>query len=513
MSSAASGGSGTAASAASPPPPAATMAVGNHVAARAPAPIAPPGYSDRFANAESNPATAVRGEQAVSTFSLDVDTASYAISRRFLSMGRRPPAIAVRAEQFVNYFPCDYARPESRERPFAIQTMIVPNPWNAKTQLLHIGLKAYELRQSERPPANVELLLDVSGSMAPQDRLPLLKQVFRAAASELRPVDRVSIVTYASGVATVLEPTSGAEKDKILDALDRLSAGGGTAGSDGIQRAYAMAERNFDPKAVNRVILATDGDFNVGITDLATLRRFVSEKKDKGIYLSIFGVGLDNLNDSLMTALAHAGNGNAAYIDSALEGRKALVSQLGATVFPVADDAKIQIEFNPARVAEYRLVGYETRLLCQQDLNDDRVDAGDIGSGHSVTAIYEIALPGRGGQSVDPLRYQPGQAAPSYGGREFAFLKLRYKLPGEKDSRLMEQAVTDAHAKPALADAPEDVRFAIAAAGFAQLLRGESQVRNFGYEQVVALAEPARGRDEMGYRAEFLRLVRVAGGL
>jgi Ca-activated chloride channel family protein len=478
----------------------------------APAPLAMPGAAAQFANAPVNPVVAVR-DQPVSTFSLDVDTASYAIARRFLVAGRRPPAEAVRVEQFINYFPYDYQRPAGKDEPFALTVTVMPSPWNKNAQLLHIGLKAFEIVPRERPPLNLVLLIDVSGSMAPPDRLPLLKDAFRALSGELRPIDRVAIVTYANNVSTALPPTSGDQRDKILAVIDALTAQGGTAGGDGIRRAYALAEQNFDAKAVNRIVLATDGDFNVGIRDPKTLERFVAEKRKTGIYLSVFGVGLDNLNDRLMQMLAHAGNGNAAHIDTALEARKVLTQELAATVFPVADDAKIQVEFNPARVAEYRLIGYETRLLRRQDFNDDKVDAGDIGSGHSVTAIYEMASPDSKARLIDPLRYQPDAAAPAKAGAEIAFVRLRYKQPGQSESRAIERAVVDADVRPTLAAVPADTRFAVAVAGFGQLLRGDSAVDGYGYQDIVDLAEPARGRDPYGYRAEFVQLVRIAGGL
>lgn len=475
------------------------------------APIAAPGPADRFANAEANGIVSVK-EQPVSTFSLDVDTASYAISRRFLKDGKRPPREAVRVEQFVNYFPYEYAVPPSKDDPFALATTVLPAPWRKDAQLLHIALKAHEIRAAERPPANLVLLVDISGSMGPADRLPLLQQAFRTLSGELRAVDRVAIVTYANNVATLLEPTPGDQRARIQAAVESLRAGGGTAGGDGIQRAYALAEQHFDPKAINRVILATDGDFNIGISDPKTLRDFVSEKRRKGIYLSVLGVGLGNLNDRLMQMLAHSGNGIAAYIDSALEARKVLVNELGATVFPVADDAKIQVEFNPARVAEYRLIGYETRLLKREDFKDDRVDAGDIGSGHSVTAIYEIVAPDSNARLVEPLRYGAEVPAPAL-GNEIAHVRLRYKLPGASESRLIERAVTAADVRPRLEDAAEAVRFSVAVAAFGQLLRGEPRVDGYGYGDVLTLAEPARGRDPYGYRAEFLQLVRLAGGL
>ena len=469
--------------------------------------------TDRFPDKEPTSVLSA-AEHPVSTFSVDVDTASYAFVRRSLTGGRMPPRESVRVEEMVNYFPYAYSSPENRAQPFRVTTTVMPSPWAAENQLLHIGIRGYDIARSERPRANLVLLIDTSGSMQPSDRLPLLQQGFRLFVQQLRDDDRVAIVTYAGQAQTALDPTLGRDKQKILDAIDNLRASGSTAGGEGLQRAYALAERHFDKEAVNRVVLGTDGDFNVGITNPKDLERFIAAKRRTGIYLSILGVGVGNLNDALMQRLAQAGNGNAAYIDSLLEARKAMSEELSSTLFPIADDVKIQVEFNPMQVAEYRLIGYETRMLKREDFNDDKVDAGDIGAGHTVTAIYEITPVGAKQRRLDALRYQQERerSAPPTTARadEMAFVKLRYKLPGETNSRLIEQPVraTDALAK--VEAAPAEQRFATAVAAFGQRLRGENAVDSFGYGKIAELANGARGADPEGYRAEFVRLVRMA---
>lgn len=469
--------------------------------------------ADKFPDVQANKAVLV-AEQPVSTFSTDVDTASYAFVRRQLNTGRMPPLAAVRVEEMVNYFPYNYATPSSRSQPFALTTEVMPSPWTAENQLLHIAVRGFDLKAAQRPPMNVVLLVDVSGSMAPQDRLPLLKQGFRLFAERLRPQDRVAIVTYASGTNVALEPTTGEDKGKILDAIDALGAGGATAGADGLQRAYAMAERHVDKGAVNRIILATDGDFNLGITDPRELERFVADKRKSGVYLSILGVGSGNLNDALMQRLAQSGNGNAAYIDSLLEARKALGEELGSTMFPIANDVKMQVEFNPAQVAAYRLIGYETRMLERQDFKNDKVDAGDMGAGHTVTAIYEITPAASAGKLVDPLRYgQDKKPAARAKSDELCFVRVRYKLPGESRSRLVEQPVRAGSVHRTLASAPLDQRFAVAVAAFGQRLRGEPQLTDYSYADIADLANGARGEDTEGYRAEFVKLVRMTEAL
>lgn len=468
--------------------------------------------ADRFPDKEPTGTLSV-AEHPVSTFSVDVDTASYAFVRRYLGAGRMPPRDAVRVEEMINYFPYAYPGPQDRTQPFRITHSIMPSPWAAENQLLHIAIKGYDTPRAERPRANVVLLIDTSGSMGPQDRLPLLQQGFRLFAAQLRDDDRVAIVTYAGQAQTALDPTPGSERQKIIDAINGLRAYGATSGGAGLQRAYGLAEQHFDRNAVNRVILATDGDFNVGMTNLRELEQFIAAKRKTGIYLSIFGVGLGNLNDALMQRLAQAGNGNAAYIDSLLEARKAMSDELASTLFPIADDVKVQVEFNPAKVIAYRLIGYETRMLRREDFKDDKVDAGDIGAAHSVTAIYEITPVGAK-SPIDPLRYQlerrPSRAPIASPGDEYAFVKLRYKLPAESASRLIEHPVRAVGIYSALDNAPVEQRFAVAVAAFAQRLRGESAVATFSYGGIAALANGARGPDPDGYRAEFVRMVRMA---
>jgi Ca-activated chloride channel family protein len=475
-------------------------------------PVVMPG-NDRFPDKEPTSVFSA-AEHPVSTFSVDVDTASYAFMRRSLTGGRMPPREAVRVEELVNYFPYAYPAPENRAQPFRVTTTVLPSPWAVENQLLHIAICGYDIARHERPRANVVLLIDTSGSMAPSDRLPLLQQGFRLFVQQLRDDDRVAIVTYAGQAQTALDPTQGRDKQKVLDAIDSLRASGSTAGGEGLQRAYALAERHFDKEAVNRVILATDGDFNVGITNPKELERFIAAKRKTGIYLSILGVGAGNLNDALMQRLAQAGNGNAAYIDSLLEARKAMSEELSSTMFPIADDVKIQLEFNPARVAEYRLIGYETRMLKREDFNDDKVDAGDIGAGHTVTAIYEITPVGAKQRRLDPLRYQQERerSAPPSTARsdELAFVKLRFKLAGESNSHLIERTVRAADALAKIDAAPAEQRFAVAVAAFGQRLRGENAVESLTYGKIAELANGARGADSEGYRAEFVRLVRMA---
>jgi Ca-activated chloride channel family protein len=474
-----------------------------------------PESADKFPDKDGNKSVLV-SEQPVSTFSVDVDTASYAFVRRLLSDGRMPPSQAVRVEEMVNYFPYNYATPANASQPFAVTTEVMPSPWQQGNQLVHIALKGYDIKAAQRPRANVVLLVDVSGSMGPRDRLPLLQQGFRLFAEQLRDDDMVSIVTYANGTSVALEPTSGRDKQKIIDAINNLHASGGTAGGDGLQRAYAQAERNFDPKAVNRVILATDGDFNIGITDPKQLEKFIVDKRKSGVYLSVFGVGMGNLNDALIQRLTQSGNGNAAYIDTLLEARKALAQELGSTMFPIANDVKVQVEFNPAQVAAYRLVGYETRMLNRQDFKDDKVDAGDMGAGHTVTAIYEITPAANSGKLVDPLRYeQPGKKKADASGKndELCFVKVRYKLPGQSASKQLEHAVRADRARDSLDAVPDDQRFAVAVAAFGQRLRGEQQVADLSYGDIARLAEGARGTDRDGYRAEFVKMVRMAESL
>jgi len=476
-----------------------------------------PGYRDqgrdRFEAIETNPVR-VTAEHPVSTFSIDVDTSSYAFMRAAINDGALPPDDAVRVEELINYFPYDYPGPATREEPFRATATIMPTPWNAETKLLHIGIRGFDIAPVERPRANLVFLIDTSGSMQEPNKLPLLVNSMRLMVDELQPEDKVAIVTYAGSAGTVLEPTAAAEKAKIMAALESLSAGGSTAGAEGIRRAYQLTRAGFDADGVNRVILATDGDFNVGITNVDELKGFVERERDSGIFLSVLGFGRGNYNDELMQALAQNGNGAAAYIDTLNEARKVLVEESTSTLFPIAKDVKVQVEFNPAKISEYRLIGYENRLLNREDFNNDRVDAGEIGSGHSVTAIYEMTPAGSVAELVDNLRYQ-SPASPTAGGQsgEYAFLRIRYKLPQEDTSRLIEAPVSAANEVGASEGgrAAREARFAAAVAGFGQLLRGGQYTRGFGYDGVVALAQANKGEDEFGYRAEFVNLVRLAG--
>ncbi|WP_228747860.1 von Willebrand factor type A domain-containing protein [Bradyrhizobium sp. BR 10289] len=464
---------------------------------------------DQFANAPENAFKAAR-DAPVSTFSIDVDTASYAFVRAQLNRNVLPPAASVRTEELINYFPYAYDVPASASEPFRANVAVFPNPWAEGRKLIRIGIKGYALQQTNRPRANLVFLIDTSGSMQPQNRLPLVKQSLAMLLTQLQPEDRVAIVTYAGNAGTALEPTSVSEKAKILATLDHLEAGGSTAGAEGIRQAYALAEQNFDSSGVNRVILATDGDFNVGITNKDELKGFVERQREKGIFLSVLGVGAGNYNDALAQTLAQNGNGVAAYIDTINEARKVLVEEASSTLFPIGKDVKIQIEFNPATVAEYRLIGYETRLLNRDDFTNDKVDAGDVGSGQTVTALYDI-VPVGGPRTVDDLRY--GAQAPASGSpapAEYAFVKIRYKLPKSDRSVLISTPVDRGSEHARFEDAPLDARFATAVAAFGEILRGGKHTGKFGYDDVLRIASAARGDDPYGYRSEFLQLVRAA---
>jgi len=481
--------------------------VGNY-AQMAPQPM--PGDVDRenYEDVDVNPVHMV-AEDPVSTFSIDVDTASYANVRRMLTSGRLPPQDAVRTEELINYFRYDYPLPQTREQPFSTSVTVTPSPWAEGRQLVHIGLQGYNIVPRERPPLNLTLLLDVSGSMGEANKLPLVIQSMRMLVEQLNARDHVSIVVYAGAAGAVLEPTPGNERGRIIAALENLHAGGSTAGGEGLRLAYALTEQNFRRDSVNRVIIATDGDFNVGINNPQELEDFVERKRDTGIYLSVLGFGSGNYNDALMQTLAQNGNGNAAYIDTINEARRVLHDEMASNMFTIANDVKIQVEFNPARVAEYRLIGYETRMLNREDFNNDRVDAGEIGAGHAVTAIYEI-VPVGGATFNDPLRYQREGAAPSTAS-ELAFLRIRYKLPGQDRSRLIERPITQRDFVSDIAQAPESTRWAAAVAGYGQLLRHDQFLRqDYGYDDVIRLAQSARGQDEFGWRAEFLQLARSA---
>ncbi|RWM11040.1 VWA domain-containing protein [Mesorhizobium sp.] len=469
---------------------------------------------DRIETFKTNPVHGT-AQDPVSTFSIDVDTASYSFVRRSLKEGTLPDPDTVRVEEMVNYFPYDWKGPDSAATPFNSTVTVMPTPWNGRTKLMHVAIKGFDVKPAEQPKANLVFLIDVSGSMDEPDKLPLLKSAFRLLVSKLKADDTVSIVTYAGNAGTVLMPTKAAEKQKILSAIDNLEPGGSTAGEAGIKEAYKLAQQSFVKDGINRVMLATDGDFNVGQTDDDDLKQLIEKERKTGVFLSVFGFGRGNLNDQMMQTIAQNGNGTAAYIDTLAEAEKVLVEDASSTLFTIAKDVKIQVEFNPAKVSEYRLVGYETRALKREDFNNDRVDAGEIGSGHSVTAIYEITPKGSGAEQVDPLRY--GQAKVDNGGvanaDEYAFVKIRYKLPNEDVSKLITTPVTAVNEVPSFDEAGSDQRFSVAVAAFGQKLRDEDQTANFDYDRILEIANAARGADPFGYRAEFLSLVRLASSL
>ncbi len=447
-------------------------------------------------------------DEPVSTFSLDVDTASYAYVRRMLEDGYLPERDVVRIEELINYFPYDYPAAESAEVPFQPHVQVYPTPWNEKTQILQIGIKGFEPVLADTK-SNLVFLIDTSGSMDAPDKLPLLKRAFGLLLDQLSGNDTISIVTYAGSAGIALEPTSADNKAQIMAALDQLYAGGGTAGAEGIELAYRLAEQARIADGTNRVILATDGDFNVGIHDPDALKDFIADKRSSGISLSVLGFGRGNLDDATMQALAQNGDGNASYISSFAEAKKVLVEEIGGTLHTIAKDVKVQVEFNPAQIAEYRLIGYETRALNREDFNNDAVDAGDVGAGTTVTALYEITPVGSG--QIDPLRY--GDAARTEGSTEIAFLKMRYKLPDSAVSQLIEVPVTPDLVYGDIADAGVDAQFAAAVAAFGQKVKSSVYGSAITWDEIKDLARAGRGADEGGYRAEFIRLVDMAAML
>ena len=443
--------------------------------------------------------------EPVSTFSVDVDTGAYANARRFLSMGQMPPADAVRTEELINYFRYDYPLPETREAPFSVTTDMAVTPWNDDTRLLRVGLRGYDLDREDRPPANLVFLLDVSGSMHSPDKLPLVQTAMRILASELGEQDRVSVVVYAGAAGLVLEPTS--DECQIRIAIESLRAGGSTAGGAGIQLAYNVARSSFIEDGVNRVILATDGDFNVGVSDRRELVKMIEQQRESGITLTTLGFGTGNLNEAMMEQIANHGNGNYAYIDSAMEARKVLSEEMESTLFTIAHDVKIQVEFNPALVSQYRLIGYENRALREEDFDNDAVDAGEIGAGHQVTALYEVVPTGSDGW-VRPRRYETQPEIPQNRTDEMAFVQLRYKLPGEDTSRLIQRPLPAAMLRGAR-PARGDMAFVAAVAAYGQNLRGDSLLNGFGHGDAVQLA----GQQDGYWREEFLQLAGLAEAL
>jgi Ca-activated chloride channel family protein len=494
--------------------------VSEHLAIPSPNPVPvdtlaqPEENRDRFTAADTNPVKSV-ATNPVSTFSADVDTASYSFVRKSLMAGQMPDRDSVRVEEMINYFPYDWRGPDSKEAPFKATVTVLPTPWNANTRLMHVGIKGYDVAPAVAPRANLVFLIDVSGSMDEPDKLPLLKSAFRLLVEKLKPEDTVSIVTYAGNAGTVLEPTAIKDKAKILAAIDMLQPGGSTAGAQGLEAAYNLAQQAFVKGGVNRVMLATDGDFNVGPSSDEELKATIEAKRRSGIFLSVLGFGRGNYNDALMQTLAQNGNGTAAYIDTLAEAQKSLVEEAGSSLFPIAKDVKFQVEFNPEQIAEYRLIGYETRALKREDFNNDKVDAGDIGSGHRVTAIYEITPKGSPAVLNDDLRYgaAPVDQADAKPSGELAFLKIRYKQPDSDTSKLITAPITQANAVTTLEQAGRDIRFSVAVAAFAQKLRGTDAVSGYPYGSILDLASGAKGDDAYGYRAEFLNLVRLAKSL
>lgn len=472
--------------------------------------------TENYAHVSENPFLSVQN-QPLSTFSVDVDTASYSNSRRFLAEGTLPPKDAIRIEEWVNYFAYDYA-PPTGSAPFAVSAEVTSCPWNSAHKLVRIGIKGKEIREENLPARNLVFLLDVSGSMMSSDKLPLVKRGLALMTDSLRPQDSIAIVVYAGNSGLVLPATSGRERGKILRALETLEAGGSTNGGAGIQLAYAVAQQQFKKGGINRVILATDGDFNVGTTSDGELTRLIEEKRKSGVFLTVLGFGTGNTKDSTMEMLADKGNGNYAYVDTLAEARKVLVREAGSTLVTIAKDVKLQVEMNPLKVASYKLIGYENRLLAKEDFNDDKKDAGEIGAGHTVTALYEVVpkgAPSATTTSVDPLKYQaPGSPTPSASSSELMTVSVRYKPPQSDVSTKLSVVVAD-QTKP-IDQASDDYRFGVAVANVALLLRGSADVKQSSLESARALAAGAVGPDLHGDRHEFLAMVdearRLRGG-
>ena len=460
--------------------------------------------TEKYQKTETNSVKSV-GQEPVSTFSIDVDTGSYTNVRRFLNEGGLPPKDAVRVEEMVNYFDYQYPNPTTAH-PFSVNTETVDSPWQANAKVIRIGIKAKDIDSKQLPPVNLVFLVDISGSMSDQNKLPLVKKTLKLLTEQLRAQDQVTLITYADGEKMVLEPTLGSNKSKILAAIDTLQAGGATAGEQAIQMAYKSAQKSFVKNGINRILLATDGDFNVGITDFDTLKNMVAEKRKSGISLSTFGYGSGNYDEQLMEQLADAGDGNYSYIDNEKEAKKVLQRQLSSTLATVAQDVKIQVEFNPATVKEYRLIGYENRMLKNEDFNNDKVDAGDIGAGHTVTALYEIIPVGQKGWLSDS-RYA-NQPASEKNASEYAFVNLRYKQPGQSKSILLNQPVKVG--SKALNQASTDTRFALAVAAYGQQLRSPEYNGTMQWSDIIELAQSAQKPDAFGLRAEFIDLIKKA---
>ena len=446
-------------------------------------------------------------QQPVTTFSADVDRAAYANVRRIIGYGQIPPKDAVRIEEMVNYFDYDYPAPEEGSvSPLRVSPELAPAPWNPNHLLLRIGLQAKKIDLAQAPPSNIVFLIDVSGSMDEENKLPLLQSSFKLLLGQLRPDDKVAIVTYANGTKVALPSTSVKDKEKIIKVLDNLYASGGTSGGRGIQLAYEQAQKSFIKNGNNRIILATDGDFNIGINNTTDLEKFIEKQRESGIYMSVLGFGMGNYRDDMAETIADKGNGNYAYIDNITEAKKVLVNELSGTLFAVAKDVKLQLEFNPKYVKEYKLIGYENRMLANEDFTNDKKDAGEIGAGHTVTALYQLVP--SDGKVAQSLRYQSQELNEKGKGNELGFLKIRYKDPKVKDAKSVEITEPLVFNKKALKETSTDYRFAASVAEFGILLRDNSNKANATYDQVIELAEGAIGKDPEGYRKEFVRLVK-----
>ncbi|MCW8935959.1 MAG: VWA domain-containing protein [Gammaproteobacteria bacterium] len=453
-------------------------------------------------------------ESPLSTFSIDVDTGAYSNVRRFINQGQLPQRDAVRAEELINYFSYNYEYPQSKSQPFTINTEIAPSPWNKNSHLLHIGLQAYQSFNEQRPANNLVFLVDVSGSMQSKDKLQLLKSGLKLLVKNLDENDRISIVTYAGSSGVVLKPTKGDQTAEISMALDNLTAAGSTNGASGIKLAYQMAQQSFIKEGVNRIVLATDGDFNVGVTDFEALKQIVEEKRKTGVSLTTLGFGQGNYNDHLMEQLADVGNGNYSYIDNLNEARKVLVEEMSSTLNTVANDVKIQVEFNPHQVSEYRLIGYENRALKREDFKNDKVDAGDIGESHTVTALYEVTFTDSPVQQLGSQRYtRSSEAVVNNYNNELAFLRLRYKKNSKSSSQLIEKPLYKSEIITNMQQASNNFKFSASVAAFAQQLRGGKYLQNFSYNDILELARKSKGDDVYGYRGEFIQLVTLAQSL
>ncbi|MBF0266041.1 MAG: VWA domain-containing protein [Gammaproteobacteria bacterium] len=472
--------------------------------------------TENYLNYQEN-AIQLVSEKPLSTLSIDVDTASYSNTRRLLMQGKLPPKDAVKTEELINYFNYSYQTAKNLDSPFSVTTEIAPSPWNDNKKLLHVGIKGYDIDKANLPDANLVFLVDVSGSMKRPEKLGLVKQSLKLLVNQLDENDKISLVVYAGAAGVVLEPTSITKKHKIIQAIDNLQAGGSTNGEAGILAAYNMAEQGRSKDSINRIIICSDGDMNVGKTSISALKQLIEQKRKSGVALTTLGFGSGNYNYALMEQLADVGNGNAAYIDNLLEAQKVLVNEMSSTLLTIAKDVKIQIEFSPL-VKEYRLIGYENRLLKREDFNNDKVDAGEIGAGHTVTAIYEIALAeNANSSSIDPLRYQNNKKQEvndetnNY-NNELAFVKIRYKEPNEDKSKLITHIVNKQNMLSSINQTSDNYRFSASVAAFAQKLRNSSYIK-LSYQDIISLAQQAKGKDDYGYRAEFIKLAQLAKDL